>query len=393
ICFMKIGIDISTLMDAYFSGVSEYSYNLIKKIIEKDKKNEYILYFNSFAPKNFKINFFKYPDVKVIQTRYPNKIFNHIMQNLFKFPKVDKFLGKVDLFFSPHLNFYNYTNAPKKIITIHDLSFVKYPEFFSLRKNLWHKMINIKKIPQKYDKIIAVSHNTKNDLIELFNIPENKIQVIYSGIENDMRKISEQELNLIRDNYDFKQKYNLPNKFILYLGTIEPRKNIENTIKAFEVFLEKNPKETDYKLVIAGGSGWKNKNIFKTWKNSAQKNNIKFIGYIDKNDKKYLYNLASLFIFSSYYEGFGFPPLEALACGCPVITANNSSLSEIIGDYSTLINPYDISSIAKAIELHCFNKINNNIFLEKFANIKEEYSWDKCAKKYLDFFEDINKYN
>ncbi|MCK4540421.1 glycosyltransferase family 4 protein [Candidatus Parcubacteria bacterium] len=391
---MKIGIDISTLMDAYFSGVSEYSYNLIKKIIVKDKKNEYFLYFNSFAPsKNLKIDISEYPNVKVAQTRYPNKFFKHIMQNLFKFPKVDKILGGVDLFFSPNLNFFNYTNAPKKIITIHDLSFVRYPEFFSLRRNLWHKMINIKKTLRKYDKIIAISKNTKNDLMELFDISENKIQVIYSGIENDMRKISKQELNLIKNDYNFKQKYNLPKKFILYLGTIEPRKNIENIIKAFGIFLEKNPQAADYKLVIAGGSGWKNKNIFKTWKNSLEKNNIKFIGYIDKNDKKYLYNLASLFIFPSYYEGFGFPPLEALACGCPVIAANNSSLSEIVGDYSTLINPYDISSIAKTIELYCLDKIDNNIFLKKFANIKKEYSWDKCAAKYLNFFEDINKNN
>ncbi|MCK5510635.1 glycosyltransferase family 4 protein [Candidatus Parcubacteria bacterium] len=389
---MRIGIDISTLMDEYFSGVSEYSYNLIKKIIEKDKENEYILYFNSFAPlRDLKIDISEYPNVRVAQTRYPNKFFKHVMQNLFKYPKIDKILGNIDLFFSPNLNFYNYTNAAKKIITVHDLSFARYPEFFSLRRNLWHKMINIKKTLQKYDKIVAVSENTKKDLIELFDVPENKIQVIYSGIERDLRKISEQELNLIRDNCDFKQKYNLPKKFILYLGTIEPRKNIENTIKAFEIFLEKNPKAVNYKLVIAGARGWKNKNIFKTWKNSLQKNNIKFIGYIDKNDKKYLYNMASLFIFPSYYEGFGFPPLEALACGCPIITANNSSLSEIIGDYSTLINPYDISSISKAIESHCLNNINNNIFLEKFTNIKEEYSWDKCAEKYLNFFEDINK--
>ena len=390
---MKIGIDISTLTDAYFSGVSEYSYNLIKKIIEKDKKNEYILYFNSFAPKNLEIKSFKYPHVKIMQTRYPNKFFKHIMQNLFKYPKVDKILGNVDLFFSPNLNFFNYTRAPKKIITIHDLSFVRYPEFFSLRRNLWHKTINIKKTLRKYDKIVAVSRNTKNDLIELFDIPENKIQVIYSGVKNDLQKIGEQELNLIKNNHKFKQKYSLPEKFILYLGTIEPRKNIENIIKAFEMFLEKNSGATGHKLVIAGASGWKNKNIFKIWKNSLKKNNIKFIGYIDKKDKKYLYNLASLFIFPSYYEGFGFPPLEALACGCPVITANNSSLSEIIGDYSTLINPYDISSITKAIESHCLNKIDNNIFLEKFANIKEGYSWDKCAEKYLNFFEDINKIN
>ena len=384
---MKIGIDISTLTDAYFSGVSEYSYNLIQKIIEKDRKNEYILYFNSFAPKNLKIKFFEYQNVKIVQTRYPNKFFNYVMQNLFKHPCIDKILGKVDLFFSPHLNFYNYTRAPKKIITIHDLSFIRYPEFFSLRKNLWHKMINIKKTLRKYDKIIAVSNNTKKDLMELFSIPESKIQVIYSGIEDNLQKISGQELNLIKNNYKFKQKYNLPKKFILYLGTIEPRKNIENTIKAFEIFFKKNSGASGWKLVIAGASGWKNKNIFKIWKNSPQKNNIKFIGYVDKNDKKYLYNLASLFIFSSYYEGFGFPPLEALSCECPVITANNSSLSEIIGNCSISINPYDIFSITRAIELHCLNKVDNNILGGKFTNIKKKYSWDKCAEKYLSLFE------
>ena len=251
---MKIGIDIRTLMDVHYSGVPEYTYNLIKEILKLDVKNTYKLFYNSGRDASQNIPDFKFENCEIIKTRYPNKVFNYLMQKTLKYPKIDKLLG-VNVLFTPHINFISLSGNSKKIITIHDLSFLRYPEFFSLRKNFWHWAINVKKLLKKFDIIVAVSENTKKDIIELCEIPEEKIKVIYSGIDNIYQKIEKNNSDLNR----VKEKYSLPEKFILYLGTIEPRKNIEGLIKAFEIFKQQNPEHIEIHLVLAGARGWKSK--------------------------------------------------------------------------------------------------------------------------------------
>ncbi|MBA4320032.1 MAG: hypothetical protein C0412_16650, partial [Flavobacterium sp.] len=210
---MKIGIDIRTLMDARYSGVSEYTLNLIKEILKLDSHNEYRLFYNSFG-KCSNIPEFSAKNVKLVKYNYPNKILNYLFFKFFNYPKIDKEL-KTDVFFMPHINFIGLTQTPlplpslrnwggatqtatqpplpplvrgetlqlsggwlktnQKIITVHDLSFLRNPEFFSLRKNFWHSMVDAPRLLKKFDRVIAISENTKRDIIELCGISPDKI--------------------------------------------------------------------------------------------------------------------------------------------------------------------------------------------------------------------------
>jgi glycosyltransferase involved in cell wall biosynthesis len=380
---MKIGIDIRTLMDKEPSGVSSHTLNLVKKIIENDKKNQYILFYNSF--KNIEKRIPNFDNVKIVKTRYPNKIFNILMQGFLKYPKLDKYL-KVDTFLMPNFSFIALSKKCKKILVVHDLSFIRYKEFFSFRMILWHKFIKVKKQLKNADKIIAVSKNTKNDIIELFKIKEEKIKVIYPGLDKVFKEIDKksEKIKLI------KEKYRLPENYLLYLGTLEPRKNIIGIIKAYELFRKKNPDFKKYKLVIAGGKGWKSNKIFKTHKESKYYHDIIFPGYINKKDKIYVYSVAKIFLFPSFFEGFGFPPLEAMACGIPAIVGNNSSLSEAVGDSAIQVNPYKQELIAKAIEKLLKDKDLNKEYKERGLKKVLQFNWSKTYNDYsLIFFDKI----
>jgi len=366
-------------MDAQYSGISYYTLNLLQNIFKIDKENEYKLFYNSFKKLDLEKFFLEklYPNVEIVKTSYPNKLFNYVLQKSFKYPKIDKILGGVDVFFAPHLNFFSISPNCKKVITIHDLSFVVSRDFFSLRKNIWHKMLGVKKILQEFDEIIAVSQNTKNDIIEFFNIPEEKVKVVYSGVDEKYKK-----LDLGLDVFEkVKTKYRLPAKFILYLGNIEPRKNIESIIFAYDRFCEKNL-NNDLELVIAGGTGWKNKSIFQILNKIKNNDKIHFIGYVDELDKVFLYNLSDIFIYVSFYEGFGFPPIEAMFCGVPTIVANNSSLPEIVTTNSLMINADNITEIEQAITLlNSDYKLKENLIKKGLINNK--YNWETTARETL----------
>ena len=384
---MRIGIDIRTLMEKEYSGVSEYTFNLVKEILARDKKNEYKLFYNSGRDISGRMPEFKYEKAEVVSAHYPNKIFNYLMQKTLRQPKVDQLLG-VDIFWLPNLNFISLSSQAKKILTIHDLSFLRYPNFFSLQRNLWHYIINIKKLIRESDKIIAVSENTKNDIIELTGVSEAKIEVIYSGIDEEFRIIDKNDQSL----EEVKKKYDLADKFILFLGTLEPRKNIIGLIKAFNEFRENwaGGKER-IELAIAGGRGWKEKGARQEREKSKYKEDIKFLGYIPRQDKAYLYNLASIFVYPSFYEGFGFPPLEAMACGLPVVTSFSSSLPEAVGEASLLVDPYKTGEIAQAIRKILSDEFLKNDLIERGRKKASEFSWQKAAEKYLDIFKEFGK--
>jgi glycosyltransferase involved in cell wall biosynthesis len=377
-------------MDAQYSGVSEYTFNLIKEILRLDNHNEYRLFYNSFGD-CLNIPEFREKNVKLVKYNYPNKILNYLFFKFFNYPKIDKEL-EADVFFMPHINFIGMSNNPpqpplvrrgvKSLITIHDLSFLKYPEFFSWRKNFWHKMINVKKLIKRFDTIIAVSENTKRDIVKLCGVDENKVKVIYPGLGNEFinTETANDKLSQV------KNKYNLPDKYILYLGTIEPRKNVDGIIKAYNKLRTTYSEMQDYKLVIAGGKGWKSDNIYKEWEKSEFKNDIKFLGYIEDKDKIYLYKLASVFIYPSFYEGFGFPPLEAMASGVPVICSYAASLPEVVDGSALMVNPYNINDMTRALkEILTDENLKNRLIKQGLEQVKK-FSWENTAKKYLEIF-------
>jgi glycosyltransferase involved in cell wall biosynthesis len=377
---MRIGIDVRCLMHQNYSGVAEYTYNLLDNIFKIDQKNQFILFYNS--NKDIKANLpkFEYANVKYQGFKYPNKLLN-LSIKLFNYPKIDKLLPDLDIFFIPNLHFVALSDKTKKVITIHDLSFERFPDFFSKKRNYWHKLINPQKLISQCDKIIAVSQNTKNDLIDIYKIAENKIKVIYSGVDTKLYKKfdkNDQKLSTV------KEKYNLPDNFILYLGTIEPRKNIEGIIEAFNL-LKIKPEFKNLKLIIAGDKGWKYEQVFKLAKNSPYTDEIKFIGYVDRQDKPSLYNLAQLFVFPSFYEGFGLPVLEAQACGLPVIGSLYSSFSEITNNSAVLVKPDNITELSQAImQVLSDQNFKNDLINRGNENI-ERFVWQKTAQETLDY--------
>jgi len=403
-------------MDARYSGVSEYTLNLIKEILKLDTANEYRLFYNSFGS-CLNIPKFTEKNVRLVKYNYPNKLLNYLLFKFFNYPKIDREL-EADIFFMPHINFIGLSSIGKSLIAVHDLSFLRNPEFFSRRKNFWHKMINVKKLIKRFNQIVAVSENTKRDIVELCGVSQDKIKVIYSGVGEKYRKINFQfslvepkqpifsgraRTSNFQTNYnsqisklnadrirllEVKNKYNLPDKFMLYLGTIEPRKNVEGIIKAYNELRVTSYELRDYKLVIAGGRGWKSDNIYKEWRRSRFKDDIKFLGYISSEDKVYLYNLASVFVYPSFYEGFGFPPLEAMACGVPVITSYAASLPEVAGGAVLMIDPYNINDMARALQEVLTDESLKNKLIGLGLECVKKFSWKNTAKEYLEI---INK--
>lgn len=377
---MQIGIDVRCLMHQNYSGVAEYTYNLLDNLFKIDKQNQYSLFYNSQKDINQNLPKFNYPNVKYQGFNYPNKLLNLSLKFL-NYPKIDNLLDQIDIFFIPNLNFVSLTKKTKRIITIHDLSYERFPDFFSKKRNYWHKFINPQKLVKQCDKIIAVSQNTKNDLVEIYKTPTDKIKVIYSGVNTDLYK----KINSTDQKFkEIQKKYKLPKNFIFYLGTIEPRKNIEGIIESFNL-VKKNDRFKNLNLIIAGDKGWKYERALKMVKNSPFSKQIKFIGYLSRQDKPYLYNLAEIFVFPSFYEGFGLPVLEAQACGTPVIASLNSAFPEIVADSAWLVKPDNLTEISQSIQ----HILNNPEFKEKLIkkglkNIKR-FSWFKTAQETLNY--------
>jgi glycosyltransferase involved in cell wall biosynthesis len=378
---MTIAIDIRCLMHPHYSGVAEYAYNLLDNLFKLDNQNQYKLFYNSQQNIAANLPGFSYPNVKKFGFNYSNKLLN-LSLKLFAYPKLDQLLSGAEVFFLPNLNFSAFTKNCKKILTIHDLSFQLYPEYFSPKQRFWHNFINPKKLITNCEKIIADSENTKNDLINLYRTPATKIKVIHSGLDHNLYK------PITLPNFQcqqFKNKYQLPENFILFLGTLEPRKNISGIIQAFDLLKLKYPEYNNLHLVIAGEKGWNHKKIFQLAENSPFTKQIFYLDYIKREDKPLIYNLAKLFIFPSYYEGFGFPPLEAQACGLPVIASANSSFPEILGETAYLVNPDHLEEISEAIhQILSIPELKNKLIAQGLENVKR-FSWQTCAQETLNY--------
>ena len=349
-----------------------------------DTRNEYVLFFNSF--KNSKTDFSwieKYPNVFLKRSSFPNKLLNFSLWYL-NWPKLDQLVGGTDIFFMPNIGFGSVSKKSRLIVTMHDLSFERYPETFSWKRRLWHMFINPKKICWRADKIIAVSESTRNDIIKIYGIDEKKINVVYSGIAEKFCVLDRNDEGLIK----VKEKYGLPYKFILYLGTIEPRKNIVGIVRAYndlQEWAKKNKSEEffKYKLIIAGSRGWLSEKIFREISKSEHKEDIGVLNFIQEKDKEFILNLSSLFVYPSLFEGFGFPPLEAMACGVPVIASNNSSLPEVVGNGGALIDPDKPDEIFHAMkEILSGSDLRGNIVAKGLAQAGK-FSWEKAAEDFL----------
>ena len=347
------------------TGVGWYIYNIVREL-NKSRKNEYVAEFVNFLNKydaRKEINC----DIEIKENKLmPYKIYNFLTKKL-NISHNLIFGTKSDIY-----HFFNFT-IPKNIkgkiiITIYDTVFFTAPETMGDMKTI----SEYKYAAEKSDLIITISESAKSDIIKYFNVDEKKIQIVTPGI--DLEKYSYNYTDIEFEN--IRKKYNLPQNYILYLGTIEPRKNIERIVKAFKRY--KKEINDDLKLVIVGNKGWKYENIMKLIESMGT--DIIITGYIDEEDKIPIYKLAQFFTFPSLYEGFGMPVLEAMAAGVPVVTSNVSSLPEVAGDAAILVDPLSEDEIFEAYKKILSDKKLRRDMIQKGLEQAKKFQWKNSVE-------------
>ena len=226
------------------------------------------------------------------------------------------------------------------VVTVYDLSFLRFPEAFR-PFNRWYLSYFTANSVKRAKAVITISESTRRDVINLLNAPPERVHTIYCGVDASFRPLPQAEIDA------FKSAHNLPDTFVLYLGTLEPRKNVDGLIRAYARWRQRDPAAPP--LVVAGGKGWYYSQIFELAQSLNLTNAVHFPGYIPQEAMNLWYNAATLFVYPSYFEGFGLPVLEAMACGTPVITSNVSSLPEVAGSAALLVDPVNMEQLSEAL--------------------------------------------
>ena len=278
-------------------------------------------------------------------------------------------------------HFFNFIVPPRiegqVINTIYDLTFKFYPETMD-KRNLKRLEKDIAYSIERADHIITISECSKKDMIEHLGIEADKIDIIYPGVdfEHFNRKPSENEVN------EVKRRYGLPDNYLLYMGTLEPRKNIPTIIEAFGKLKQRNDEASKrVKLVVAGKKGWLFEEIFNKVSTLGLEQEVVFTDYVREEDKAIIYHLARAFVFPSVYEGFGIPVVEAMAASVPVITSNTSSLPEVAGEAAILVEPNDASQITEAMYRLIKDEVYHAQLVHKGLVQAKKFNWDSSAMK------------
>ncbi|MBI4975156.1 glycosyltransferase family 4 protein [Candidatus Peregrinibacteria bacterium] len=364
---MKIAIDIRTASGEK-TGKGWFTFHIVRNLLGLDRKNKYILYAKNKVPG---FDDFKNVEQKIIKR---GGIFWHFAAAR------DAGKEKVDIFLAPtsYIIPVILPQSIKKIIFVHDLVAFLFPNTHNKKAVFIERML-LKKAIQKSDAVVTISKHTKKDLMHQFDVKESKIHIIPCSAGDEFMPLGKEELEV------FAKKTTLPKKFFLAVGTIEPRKNYLNLIKAFEIVNKGFP---DYHLMIVGQNGWGYEPVYEEIRKKYLNKKVHVLGYLSGKSLICLYNLAQALVFPSYYEGFGIPPLEAMKCGCPVIASHTSSIPEVVGDSALLIGPKDFSAIASAMikvikDKELCAKLREHGFMQA-----GKFSWDYSAQKLLDIIEE-----
>lgn len=368
---MNIGID-ARVLERRMTGIGRYLKELLNDLQHYDGNNYYL--FSSSAI-NYEGNSFV--RIKTGRSKFPEKIYSPYWLNFVLPTFVEQ--NNIDIFFSPnHLLPRKKMNC-KSVIVIHDLLHLinksNHPFFY--RQYLNFQLPNSIKIS---DVIIAVSESTKRDIVKHFNVKAEKIKVIYPISDKKFQPMKLLDSDIKR----LKMKFNLPDKFILYVGVIENRKNIIGILRIADILFSKH---SDIKFVLAGRPGYG----FKLIINEIRKRkNVIYLSFVEENEIVSIYNLAYLFLFPSFYEGFGYPPLEAMQCGIPVLCSNIPPLKEIVGNNGFLRSSEDYSGFAEDIIKLTYNSHLYSEMKGRSIEQAKKFSKDESLSKLLEVFNSLN---
>lgn len=294
---------------------------------------------------------------------------------------IETFIGDVDLFHATDFTLPPTLPKTKSIVTVHDLSYVRVSDAASPRLKAYLDKV-VPRSVKRATHVIADSQATKDDLMQLYKISSNKVSVLLSGVDSRYKPIDNSVVNMTMRN-----KYDIPNApYLFSIGTIQPRKNYSRVIRALKHLREQG---YDLHLVIAGGKGWLEDEMYKTLDETSLHDVVHLIGFADEADIPALYSGAECVVFPSLYEGFGFPVLESMACGTPVVTSNVSSLPEVAGDAALMVNPYDVEAITHAVGQILENSQLRDTLIKRGFEQASKFTWENSAKQLQKIYTDV----
>lgn len=386
---MKIAIDGTTLCDAFGgigAGIEHYTWSIIFALFRLNTSHEYFLIIpKEFPEPRLRLLFEGSLNIRVVRPILPNIPFvsRHI------FLPLRLLISKVNVLFSPFGQI-PYFWKGKSVITIHDVLVYEHPEWFPQmgEQNFSMRVIVPRSIEQT-QKIIAVSHSTNERLIHVFPNAKGKTVVVYEGVEPPLTP---------ETNYSF-TRFPFERDMVLFLGTIEPRKNLVTAFKSFHAFLEERPElATSVRFIVAGKRGWNADETYEladrindAWRDLEPDGVIHFLGTVTEEEKWSLLRRASVFVFPSLFEGFGLPVLEAMSVGTPVITTQEGALAEVGGDSVITVGSYDVQGMSLAIA-QCL-LVPEGVETLRWDGIErsKNFSWEQTAKETLCILEQVGK--
>lgn len=377
---MRIGIDCRTILSpgrGEQAGIGHYTTNLVRHLLKHDKRNEYVLFFDSRAGRDLAESF---EQANVTVTFFPFSQYRRFLPLAYSHLLTTAALlrHRLDLYHAPA------TSLPlsyrgRSIITVHDLGIYRHPKLFPGRQFLSTKLVVPRSI-RRAAKIIAVSEATQRDLRQLFRISQQRIKVIYEGFVRERPS---------KSVVDVRAKYGLK-RYVCFVGTLEPRKNLIRLIDGF-ASVANLPSLKGVDLVLAGAPGWRYDSVLKAIAKSKAKSRIRYLGYLPHQDKLQLIAGAEAFVFPSLYEGFGLPVLEAMSLGTPVITSRVSSLPEVAGTAAVFVNPLRFKEIGLAMA----KVVGSPSLRKRLASDGQRraalFTWDATARETLRVYREVQQ--
>jgi len=380
---MNIVVNAIPLL-SYRTGVGQYLYNLCSGLNELDNNNHYTYFYGYFSEQLHDFSSSNKQELYKVKRKIRNipvlgSLLSGMKGTLARINTTLNRNNSFDLYFEPNFIPLSEIKAKKTITTVHDLSFYLHPEWFPGKENKKFRHRFLQALPD-IDHFITVSHYIKREMVEVLGLDESMISVVYNGYNDSIFKVYEP--------YSYKptlKKYGIEDAYILFVGTLEPRKNIISLLRAYRELIP--ALRNEFKLVVAGGSGWLNSDIYDFVKQNHLENLVIFTGYVSDLEVAHLMNGATTFVYPSFYEGFGLPPLEAMACGAPVMVSNTTSMEELYKDSAYLIDPNNCETIVKGLEQILNDEITQQSFKYKGLMHSRHFSWKTAAKNTLEVFD------
>ena len=374
---MRIGIDYTAAVNQG-AGIGRYARQMTRALLELDRENEYVLFVPSASPEASRASesaIVGQANVSLARLPLSERALVALWHRLRVPVPVELFSGRLDVFHSPDFALAPVLRA-RTLVTVHDLSFRRVPECFKPALLSYLNRV-VPRSVARADIVLADSESTRNDAIELLRLAPERVFVVYAGVDSRFRRVTDQGLL-----EDVRSRYSLPGRFVLSVGTLQPRKNYVRLIEAFSRLSDVE----DVSLVISGARGWLYEEIYRRVEELGLSSRVLFPGYVAEADLPALYSLSEVFAFPSLYEGFGLPPLEAMACGTPVVVSRASSLPEVVGNAGCLVDPLSVEEIAGTLQALLDSPARRADLAEQGVAQAARFTWSEAARVLLGLY-------